>query len=178
MRIHPPCKTGNSRPGLNAQKILPIPLWKDNWDAEWEPVNMGYICPLFKGINMLRALSVVGTKKALNSLVADTDGQFCCFQSQGACVEDLEINSIILQRIFTSEAHFPSLDSTPCSFFYVFIPFTLSVWPLRAGISLGLGLIWARKWISSASCSQCFCYLMSSPRKSGACKFRVVTNLH
>lgn len=76
---------------------------------------------------ILRALGMIGTKRALTSLVTDTDGQFCCFQSQGTCREDPGINSIILQTVFTSKAHFPSLESMPYSFLYLFIPFILSI---------------------------------------------------
>lgn len=76
---------------------------------------------------ILRALGMTSTKRALTSLVTDTDGQFCCFQSQGTCREDPGINSIILQTGFTSKAHFPSLESMPYSFLYLFIPFILLI---------------------------------------------------
>lgn len=115
-------------------------------------MSIGYVCPLFKRIKILRALGIIGTKGALINVVTDTDGQFCCFQSPGTYVKYAGTNSIILQTVLTSENHFPSLCSMSYLFLYLFISFILSVWPLRAGISLraGLGLIWSRKWISSA----------------------------
>lgn len=115
-------------------------------------MSIGYVCPLFKRIKILRALGIIGTKGALINVVTDTDGQFCCFQSPGTYVKYAGTNSIILRTVLTSENHFPSLCSMSYLFLYLFISFILSVWPLRAGISLraGLGLIWSRKWISSA----------------------------
>lgn len=159
------------------RKILLIQPWLDTWDAEWEPANTGKVCPLFKRTKILRALGTTGTKTVLTSLVIGADGQFCCFQSQGTCREDPGINLVILQTVFTSETHFPSLDSMPYSFLYLFIPFILSIWPLRAGTSLVLGITGAWEWIIRASCSLCFSYLIRSPKKSGANQFRAVTNL-
>lgn len=128
-----PCdRQRTSRWGLNAQKILLTPPWINTRDAEWEPANTAKVCPLFKRSKIVRALGITGTKTVLTSLVTGADGQFCRFQSQGTCREDPGINFVILQTVFTSETHFPSLDSMPYSFLYLFIPFILSVWPLRA----------------------------------------------
>lgn len=60
--------------------------------------------------------------------------------------------------------HYIPCLTVSCTYFF---PFILSAWPLRAGLSLGLELMWAREWISNASGSLHFSYLMRSPRKSG-----------
>lgn len=97
-----------------------------------EPANTTWVCPLFKRTKIVRALGITGTKTVLTSLVTGADGQFCCFQSQGTCREDPGINFVILQTVFTSETHFPSLDSRLTLFFtYLFLLFCQS-WPLRA----------------------------------------------
>ena len=162
----PLCKTKNQQAEFESTENAPCTLKKHLRSGVRTSEHKAGLLS-FKRAPTPRAPGVTGTKRALTSLVTDTDGQFCCFQSQGTRVEDAGTDSISLQTVFTSATHFPSLDSMPSFFLYLFIPFILSVWPLMAPISLGLGLIGAREWISNAACSQCFSHLMGSRGKSG-----------
>lgn len=102
----------------------------------------GYICPLFEGIKILGALSMVGTKKAPTSLVTDPDGQCCIFRVKGLAWKTQE-SILLLCRQFSHQMHtspirFHALLLLLCIYSLYFVRLTTQSWyksGLRAHLS-------------------------------------------